>query len=282
MSFKLLASDLDGTLLNSASVISEENLKAIQELQAMGILFVPCTGRAYSELHTELKNNPDIRYYICSGGAVTYDKLTGEALGEYISADVREKILDAFANFICWKIIHYGNSSVTQTSEVTKERMNYYGLHPYLQDVAVGFSKKVDDIDHDIRNIPELEMVAACFRAEEEAILCQEMLEKISGINVLRGTMGHGIHNVEMVSGRASKGDMLLKLADHLNIPHGDVMSVGDSTNDLSMIKAVKNSFAVANANREVKSWASAVICSNDDHAIKYILESYIKPSERL
>lgn len=72
--FKIITSDLDGTLLNSRSEISSENLRAIHELSNRGIYFVPSTGRTVSELPAEIINDPAIRYIIHSNGAVLLDR----------------------------------------------------------------------------------------------------------------------------------------------------------------------------------------------------------------
>ena len=54
--YKIIASDLDGTLLNSSSEISKENIDAINNLNEKGVAFVPCTGRTYSEIPDKIKN----------------------------------------------------------------------------------------------------------------------------------------------------------------------------------------------------------------------------------
>lgn len=276
MPIKMLACDLDGTLLNSSSEISEENLEAIKKLGEGDVLFVPSTGRAYAELMPQLRENPDIRYYICSGGAVTYDKKTGDVIGEFIAKGCVSPMLDVLSGFDCWMIIHSSNQAYVQTSQITEERFDHYDLHPYLRDLATA-AEKSESLDETIRGSDALEMIAVCFLTEEDAQSCEEKLKAIDGLSVLRGTMGRGIHNVEIVSGSACKGGMLLRLAEHLGFERDEIASVGDSTNDLSMIRGFKNGFAVANANEEVKKSASRVICSNDDHAIKYILEHFVK-----
>ena len=74
MKIKLVACDLDGTLLNDKGEVSRENLDAIKELTERGIYFVPASGRAYAELIPPLSENPYIRYYALSSGANLYDK----------------------------------------------------------------------------------------------------------------------------------------------------------------------------------------------------------------
>ena len=68
MSYKILCSDLDGTLLNSDSEISAENLAAIQAVAEKGVFFVPSTGRTFAELPQQLREHPSIRYIIYSNG----------------------------------------------------------------------------------------------------------------------------------------------------------------------------------------------------------------------
>ena len=72
--YKIVASDLDGTLLNKEQAVSEENLCAISEMNRLGVEFVPTTGRAMNEIDLSLMKFPDIRYIIASDGAVVFDK----------------------------------------------------------------------------------------------------------------------------------------------------------------------------------------------------------------
>ena len=62
--YKIVASDLDGTLLNKEQTVSEENLRAIAQMNSLGVEFVPTTGRGMNEIDLSLINSPDIRYKI--------------------------------------------------------------------------------------------------------------------------------------------------------------------------------------------------------------------------
>ena len=74
--YKLIASDLDGTLLTPQKTVSQENEAAIRELCELGVHFVPCSGRAYEQMPSFIRSNPYVRYYIYSDGAGIYDKKT--------------------------------------------------------------------------------------------------------------------------------------------------------------------------------------------------------------
>ena len=72
--YKLLITDLDGTLLCKPGYLGDVNQRAMEELVARGVTIVPCTGRTIVETPAEIRDNPLIRYYIQSDGAVVYDK----------------------------------------------------------------------------------------------------------------------------------------------------------------------------------------------------------------
>ena len=74
MKYKLLACDLDGTLLDDNSNVSAENLNAIDEMVKLGVEFAICTGRTYDEIPKVLLDNKSIRYIIYSDGSVILDK----------------------------------------------------------------------------------------------------------------------------------------------------------------------------------------------------------------
>ena len=89
--FKVICSDLDGTLLDNNSELSEENFLAIEKLTEKGYLFVPATGRTYGEIPEAVREHKSIRYFIYSNGSVIYDKLEDKRYEIPVS---HEKILE--------------------------------------------------------------------------------------------------------------------------------------------------------------------------------------------
>ena len=71
--YRLIALDIDGTLLNSELKLSEANKKAVEAVLAGGKHAVLCTGRCLSEIRGLLKEMPGIRYLICENGGCVYD-----------------------------------------------------------------------------------------------------------------------------------------------------------------------------------------------------------------
>ena len=84
-------------------------------------------------------------------------------------------------------------------------------------------------------------------------------------------------YNLEVFSSKAGKGNALMLLADILGVDRTQTIAVGDSTNDMTMIKAAGLGLAMQNAVDELKQNADEVICDNNSNAIDYIVERYIK-----
>ena len=113
---------------------------------------------------------------------------------------------------------------------------------------------------------------AVFFRKFEDLVESKRKIEALGGLRVV----GVSEYNLEIMNSDAGKGNALLWLAQQLGIDRADTISVGDTDNDQSMIEAAGLGLAVANACQPLKAVADAVICSNDEHAIAYILSHYI------
>ena len=80
MKFKLIAFDLDGTILHDDKTISERSLRALYAAHERGALIVPATGRIYKGVPAALRLQPFSRYYITINGAKVYDAQRDETL----------------------------------------------------------------------------------------------------------------------------------------------------------------------------------------------------------
>ena len=85
MNCRLIAFDLDGTLLDNDKHIPEENLLALHEAAERGVILAPATGRILRGIPSELRELPFLRYYILSNGAAVYDAAEEKTLYRGIS-----------------------------------------------------------------------------------------------------------------------------------------------------------------------------------------------------
>ena len=273
MDYKIIASDLDGTLFNSSHEISEKNMAAIKWLYDNGYYFVPSSGRAFNEMPDVLKEHPLIRYYINSDGGVVYDKKEDKSYQLTMPRVVSNKVLDVLYNHKINMMLHADTVSYVDLD-----------LHSEEEYKACNFSKSWIDFVFEM-NIPKADFKNFAYSHEAIELFCVffEKLEDIEKCKEIFAGMPEELtaqsnkYNLEIFSSKAGKGNALMLLADILGVDRRATIAVGDSTNDMTMVKAAGLGLAMANAVDELKANADEVICDNNSDAIDYIVERYIK-----
>ena len=271
--YKLVASDLDGTLLLLDGTISEENQRAIKELTDMGVYFVPSSGRTFWELPANIREHPLVRYIIYADGAGVYDKQTDSVLlSENISHDSLIKLLDVFAEYDTILTVRNGGRSYVDAARNNNEEYAKHRLSVYYRDFIYETNHAIDNYDSFCRSLDSSEMLCVFFADDAEMAECRRRLEADGDYTVASSER----YNFEVFSSKAGKGRALLKLADKLGLDRSQTIGVGDTTNDMNLIECAGLGLAVGNAYPELKAAADAVICSYKEHSIKYILDNYV------
>lgn len=271
---KLIATDLDGTLLNTPGEVSEENLRAIHALAQRGVLLVPASGRSYSEMPEVLRSHPDIRYYLYSNGAAVMDSVTGKNIVEMcIPRALSKRVLDLLFSYETHITYRHRGVCIGDASQQNDAAFAYYNMWQRHREVIEQFAEYEPDFKARAYAADAVEMYAVYFHSEKEFEACCAALTDIDGI----GFAQIAYCGLEIFSSAAGKGKALLALADKLGIAHEETAAVGDSDNDRSMILAAGTGFVVSNANDALKADADEVICSNDEHAMQWILAHKFK-----
>lgn len=270
-SYRIVASDLDGTLFDAHAEISVENREAIKELNRRGVQFVPCTGRTFCDLPEELQTNPDIRYYICSNGALLYDKQTDNRILRGISRALADRVFDVLRDYEVHITVRWRGCCYIDARLDNDEAYAYYKVFPSHVGVLKNYSETQTNFETWCREIDHVEMFFLSFHDDGELEACKKRLSKIDGL-LLADPAAHGL---EIFSVDAGKGMALYQLADLLGVDRMDTVAVGDSGNDLGMVEAAGLGLAVANACDALKELADEVICTNEEHAIDYIAKHY-------
>ena len=272
MNYKIVASDMDGTLLNSQGKLSRENLEAIEKLDNMGVYFVPSSGRTFNEMTDELTANPHVRYYICSNGAVIYDKQ--KDTHTYLCMDKRKAniIYDITKKYDVHITVRYDNRAHADKKQLNNEAYLKYNICDAHRSVLENYTVAVDDIADVFKDERHFETIALFFTDKISTEKCKTEIEAAGEFDAVC-TWGNCIEIIDKTSG---KGSALKALAEMTGIGIENTIAVGDSDNDMSMIKAAGLGLAVSNACDELKAIADKVICSNDEHNIKYIYENIL------
>jgi len=270
--YKLIASDLDGTLLRSDMTVSEKDLAAIKELRDKGIIFAVTSGRTLYEIPEEVRENPNLRYITYSNGTAVYDKELGsDIISNRISKESVNAAFDVIRDYEVMLSVHSDGHAYFESEKNSDEAFTYYQINDYYKKLLVK-DIMVSGLESFCRNSSGIEAVVMFFHSDAELEACRSRLLEIDGLTVT-SSIGH---NIEICSDKAGKGEALAALADMLGISGEDIISVGDNMNDTSMFSASGLALCVGNGSEEAKELADEVICTNEEGILDYILTRYI------
>lgn len=270
--YRIVASDLDGTLLNNNSQVSRENLDAIDEMTELGVYFVPSSGRTLAEIPAEIRDNEKIRYVIHSNGAVVWDRQQGQRILHCIPNPVGREVLKVLSAYEVHLTIRHNGKCFVDAAFQDEKSNEYYNVIEAHRDCVQNYAVHLDNFLEYVNNADNVEVFSAFFHSYEEKLECKKRLEKLGTLRIVEAAQS----NLEIVNADAGKGNALQGLADLLSIVIEDTISVGDSDNDNSITQAAGLGLAVSNACDSLKAVADELICSNEEHAIAYIFAHYI------
>jgi len=268
MAYKLISFDLDGTLLDDYKKIPPENLEALSLAGEKGIYIVPASGRLYSYIPEEIRALPSSRFCITVNGSGVYDSVekkniyTAEmdmedALGLCRYLDTLDVIYDCYADGMA-----YAEADMLARADdyflgpVMNNMLHMYVLKSRLPvESTKGFIEKRGGT---------LQKMQIFFRDDE---LRQRQLKLLSELFPSLVFSTSLPNNIEINSARATKGQALNALCEHLNIRADEVIAFGDGLNDLDMMKYAGGSVAMINGDPAVKAAAARVSTTDNNHA---------------
>ena len=266
---KIIATDLDGTLLKSDTTVSSENLCAIKRLSKKGIKTVVLTGRTFYEIPYELRSCDEIEYFVYSNGAGIQSSKKGivyyNTFDRKTSCEIYE-ILDSFDTLI---ELYSNQFPYIDKEDYSDDSFEYYRIDE-------SFLPEMKKSRKPIKNLKDLltdesykiEMFDVFFRNDSEKEACRKLLlEKFDGIEITSSLSS----NLEIIKKGTDKGSGLKKLCELAKYDLDDIIVIGDSKNDISAFNTAKTKYAVSNACVEIKSLADKIICSNDEGIMKYM-----------
>lgn len=274
---KLIALDLDGTLFNSQSQISAHNIDTIKKANEAGATVVISTGRPYSGLPFEQLKGSGIRFAITTNGSAIYEIESGKCLfEEAMDEDIILPILD----FLLTKDIHMdafiGGKGYTPVQCVAagQKLANPPALKHYILNTRV----RVDNLPLFIHeNQLKVQKMTLNFYPEGDVFKDREEVRKYLESNPAVTTVSGGYNNLEFTRADVNKGFGLQKMAQLLDIPVAQTMAVGDTENDLAIIRAAGVGVAMGNATAAVKSAADYITTSNDEDGVATAIAHFLR-----
>lgn len=275
---KLIASDMDGTLIGTNRKISKENIAAIKVAQEKGIDFAIATGRAYEDVKPFLDEyGLKCECVVLNGGE--YRDIDGEiVVGIYIDKSIATEILNIMAKHDVAVEIYTDNGYyTTNTKEQTLKGMmkRAKAFYPDLIDSDEIYQHAINHPHFAAMNyITNLEEFLKCDLNIGKFVSFAESIDEINELKEdLRKLSGLAISssfptNIEVNDMNATKGRILAKVAEKIGLKKEEVAVLGDSSNDYSMFVEFPNSFAMENAIPEIKKIAKYITASNAEHGV--------------
>lgn len=272
MMYRLIACDLDETLLNDSKEICERNIQAIERARKeYGVRFVPATGRGYTCIDHVLKTLQSAgkqgEYIISNNGGVITENHDMQAITFHALAFEKAKELCAFG---------FQKDVCVQVFTAT----DVYAFHLNEDERHWLYSFKPDSIECRECNIDMLQgipITKVLFQNRDVAYLqalAQEMPTTLKdGVSISFSSNRY----MELNTAGVDKGSGLTELARHLQINLEDTIAIGDNFNDIGMLKVAGLSVAVANAHETIQSMCDYVtIADNNQGGVAEVIERYI------
>ena len=261
---RLIATDLDGTLLNCHGVVSERSIAALRAAHAAGIIVVFATGRPpFVAAQEVLAVGPAVAYGVMANGSMICTLPDGESL--YTIRFPSALAVEAIGKLRAQDPL-FGFAMATDrgfSEEVGfAERMPVFHSRPTVDDVLTGHDGATDTIK------------LLAFHHHHSALQLLDIIPPIVGADLVVSHMG--TEAVELGPPGADKGAGLRWLCAHLGIDGADVVVFGDEINDLAMFDFAGRSVAVANAAHLVRAAATEVTASNDDDGVALVIEALL------
>ena len=273
---KLVASDLDGTLLNKNKEITPRLFAALKKLDELGIYFVPSTGRPFGTVPQAIKELPFLKYVITSNGATIYDAVEQKNIIEnYLTPEAVDAVIE-----IARELPVITEYFIEGKAYIAKKV--YDDLSPFnLTESHVTYIKNsrtpVEDFWNEMkRNNTVLENINLVFADME---LRKETWNRLKALGLASVTAAT-TKNIEITSLYATKAKALEKLCEVLGFTRENVVAMGDGDNDMPMIQFAGIGVAMANGEKHIKQAADIIADDCNDFGAAKILEQIIESKQ--
>ncbi len=270
MKFKLIAIDMDGTLLNSQNDISLRTKNAIDKAKDKGVNIVLATGRILESAKIfadELKlSNP----ILACNGAIIIDKYRNVIYNRPVEIDLAKKVMNLGREYDIY--YHFYNEEFLFSNKYVKGIADYYSGKSQRIDI------KLFKDDNEILENKDLNIFKFLFIDNDMDKLnnLRKDFAAIEGLNITKSWE----NNLEVMDFRASKGIGLEYLCNEMNISQDQVIAIGDSENDLTMLAFAGLGVAMGNGDEVVKLKSDYITATNDEDGVAKVIEKFILGDE--
>lgn len=268
MGYRLIATDMDGTLLNNQGRVSEKNLWALKKAEEKGIMVVLSTGRPYKSADYHAKKLGLRSPIITSNGALVHDIDRNVVYENIILDEVIIKILDILEEEMIYYHLYTADSVYSKT--LNKEILTkYYGDEN--GNLVVG-TVKFEDYKDILFKGHKFNKIITITNDNNKLKNLENRLKQLEEI-AITSSLGN---NLEIMNKHVSKKNALESLCNSLEIKSDQIVALGDNSNDLEMLLYAGLGVAMGNALDIVKERADYITDTNDNDGWAKAIEKFI------
>lgn len=287
---KLIASDMDGTLLNNRHEIDDETVEAIKKAEENGIIFAISTGREYDNVEPFLKKH-NIRCQCVLMNGAEYRDENGKIIEEInIGNDKCREIIDILQKHkVSARIFTNKGVYTSDTEEEALKEMTYrtlaFNSHMSIEQAREEVKKNpyftqlkyIKDMKEFLSSNIEIRKFVAFHNNIELINEIKDIIGKIEGLAVSSSF----VDNIEITDHCAQKGLILAKVSKEMGLKKDEVMVLGDSFNDYSMFTEFTETVAMENAIPEIKKIAKYITDTNDNLGVAKAIYRVIEEQQK-
>lgn len=289
--YKLVAIDLDGTMLDSYGMVTEKTKKTIKKVEEQGVNVIIASGRPIDSIKSIANEIDSKKYFISGNGAIIYDMEKEEII--YEKCMPKEKVLEIIK--ICEEnSIAY---NVYTEKEILATALKYNVLYYNKENLKKEESKKtkitiVKDMYEYVKNKEDTNFLKITVCDETKSVFNSiiRKFKEIKDIEVLdvshmsRKTIRQGTEDfsieyyyTEISRANVDKWYAIEYLMENLNLKREEIMAIGDNINDKMMIENAGLGIAMEQSTPVIKIIADDVAPSNNDDGVAKILQKYYR-----
>ena len=254
---RLVVSDIDGTLVNKAKVLSPRGSSAIEALKDSVIVFTFISARPPVGLrHIIELLDLEVPVAAVNGGALIRPDLT----------IIEEKLLSPEATRLAIALLRQQDIDAWLFTDSAWFIRDPLGAHVDHEAKTIDQPPTIVD-EFDPALLDRCLKIVGASHDHPHLAKCEILLQRELGSGAL--ATRSQVYYLDVTNPRADKGEAVLSLSRAMNVPLSGIMTIGDGTNDIPMLRTSGFSVAMGNAGSDVKAWASVVTddCENDGFA---------------
>ncbi len=284
---RVIASDMDGTLLGDDHRIAPETLEAIKEAQEAGIRFMIATGRNFKGAMAELQDTGLVCDYVVGSGAEVRDPMQNVIETRVLSRELCRRVYKSVKKFpvsviFCTDGYDYRVGTPEEVEESLILELQLFHENMTREEILkTSVYRRIKENSKVVSGLKEMEEkkipVYKIFLFSDDTDML-EQIDKVLGENRDIAVASSFPTNLEITDVRAQKGPVLKNYIERLGYAMDEVMVFGDSLNDVSMLELdFGATVAFENASPEVKAAAKYVTKSNNEHGVAYAIRELLK-----